>query len=107
MGALLAITTVPDEATAVKISNVLLNERLAACVHVCPAGRSIYRWQGKLEESVEYTLLIKTTEERWPEIEVTLSQHHPYQLPELIGIPLGTGSEPYLRWLTTETAKHD
>ncbi len=104
MGALLVFTTVPDPASAVKIAESLLAERLAACVHSLPAGTSYYRWQGKLEHANEITLLIKTTSAKYPELEAAIRRLHPYELPEILGLPVSAGLPPYLEWIRNETA---
>jgi periplasmic divalent cation tolerance protein len=104
MGALLAITTLPDPESAVKIGKILVDARLAACVHVMPLGQSVYRWQGRVEQAVEVTLLIKTTAVRYEELVATLRDHHPYDLPELIAFPIAQGLETYLNWIDDETS---
>jgi periplasmic divalent cation tolerance protein len=104
MGAILAITTLPDRESAVKIGKILVEARLAACVHVQPAGQSIYRWQGKVELANEVTLLIKTSAARYEELAATLCDHHPYDVPELIAFPIAHGLEAYLNWINDETS---
>jgi periplasmic divalent cation tolerance protein len=104
MGAILAITTLPDPESAVKIGKILVEARLAGCVHVLPAGQSIYRWQGKVELVNEATLLIKTSAARYEELAVTLRDHHPYDVPELIAFPIAHGLEAYLNWIDDETS---
>jgi periplasmic divalent cation tolerance protein len=103
MGPLVIITTVPDENLAVKITESLLQQRLAACVHALPPGRSTYRWQGKVERSAEITLIIKSTGARFTELEADIRRLHPYDLPEILALPVKTGSDAYLKWITDET----
>jgi periplasmic divalent cation tolerance protein len=103
MAALLVITTLPDEIAAVKLVATLLSSKLVACVHTLPAGISNYRWQGKVEQSREHTLLIKTTAARYAELEATIKQHHPYDVPELIAFPITHGLDAYLKWIEDET----
>lgn len=104
MGALFAITTLPDPESAVKIGKILVDARLAACVHIMPAGQSIYRWQGHVEQAAEVTLLIKTSAARYKELETALCDHHPYDVPELIAFPIARGLEAYLNWIEDETS---
>ncbi len=103
MGTLLVFTTVPDPASAVKIAESLIDARLAACVHSLPAGTSYYRWQGKQEQSSEITLLIKTTSAKYPELEAAIRRLHPYELPEILGLPVSVGLPAYLEWIHDET----
>ena len=101
--ALLVLTTVPDTATAERIAQVLVEARLAACVNVLPGVESIYRWQGAVTRSAELQLLIKTTTERYASVEEAIRMHHPYDVPEVIAVPVDTASSTYLRWLFEET----
>ncbi|MBL0124350.1 MAG: divalent-cation tolerance protein CutA [Betaproteobacteria bacterium] len=103
IGALLVITTVPDENLAVKISESLLQQRLAACVHALPMGKSRYHWQGRIESSAEITLLIKSTANRYSELEADIKRLHSYDVPEIIAFPIDTGLSAYLNWITNET----
>ena len=105
MGALLVITTVPDEHLAVKVSATLLQQRLAACVHALPAGKSTYRWQGKIETASETTLLIKTRRTHYAELEAVLRRLHPYDTPEILALPVIAGLPAYLNWILDETRK--
>jgi periplasmic divalent cation tolerance protein len=75
--------------------------RLAACVSVVPGLRSYYRWQGEMETSDEYLLLIKTSRELFPELKLELERIHPYEVPEILALPVVGGSENYLNWLGT------
>lgn len=102
-GALVVIVTVPDEPTAVKLSESLLQQRLAACVHTLSAGKSMYRWQGKIECSVEYTMLIKTVSARFAELEATVRRLHPYEVPEIVALPMTAVAPSYLKWIRDET----
>jgi periplasmic divalent cation tolerance protein len=103
IGALIVITTVPDENLAVKITESLLQQRLAACVHALPTGWSRYRWQGKIETSAEITLLIKCIASRYTEIEADIKRLHPYDLPEIVALPITIGLPAYLNWILNET----
>ena len=103
IGALVVITTVPDENLAVKITESLLQQRLAACVHALPVGRSTYRWLGAIENSAEITLVIKSTTARYAELEADIRRLHPYDVPEILALPVAIGFPAYLKWLSNET----
>jgi periplasmic divalent cation tolerance protein len=100
---LLVLTNCPDEAAAQRIALTLVEQRLAACVNRLPAVHSTYRWQGAVEHAVEVPLLIKTTRERYPELEAAIRSLHPYSVPEIIALPIAGGFAPYLRWIDDET----
>ena len=102
IGALIVITTVPDENLAVKITESLLQQRLAACVHALPIGVSRYRWQGRIETSAEITLVIKTTAGRYQKLEADIQRLHPYQVPEILALPVGFGLPAYVAWIMNE-----
>ncbi|MEO8101410.1 MAG: divalent-cation tolerance protein CutA [Betaproteobacteria bacterium] len=103
IGALIVITTVPDENLAVKISESLLQQRLAACVHALPAGLSRFRWQGNIECLPEITLLIKSTVDRYQELEAVIRRLHSYETPEIVAFPVRLGLPAYLDWVVNET----
>lgn len=105
VGALIVITTVPDENLAVKLTESLLQQRLAACVHRLPAGQSTYWWQGKLESTAEITLLIKTTHLRYAELETAIRRLHSYDIPEIVALPVSDGLPAYLNWIRDETSR--
>ena len=105
VGALVVITTVPDENLAVKLTESLLQQRLAACVHRLPAGQSTYWWQGKLESAAEITLLIKTTQLRYAELETAIRRLHSYDIPEIVALPVPDGLPAYLNWIRDETSR--
>jgi periplasmic divalent cation tolerance protein len=100
---LLILTNCPDEATAERIARTLVEQRLAACVNQLAPARSTYRWQGAVEHAVEVPLLVKTTRERYPELEAAIRTLHPYSVPEIIAVPIAAGYAPYLRWVEDET----
>ena len=102
--AILILSTVPDAETAERIASVLVEAKLAACVNILPAVRSVYRWRGAVEKAEENQLLIKTTAARYREVEEAIRAHHPYEVPEIIVLPVTGGLPAYLRWLTDETA---
>jgi periplasmic divalent cation tolerance protein len=78
--------------------------RLAACVSIVPGLRSVYRWQGQVETAAESLLVIKTRGSHYPALEALIKAHHPYELPEIVAVPVTLGSEPYLEWIVRETA---
>lgn len=100
---LIVITNCPDEATADRIARSVVEQRLAACVNRLAPVQSTYHWQGVIEEAVEVPLLIKTTRERYPELEAAIRSLHPYSVPEIVALPVIVGYAPYLRWVDDET----
>ncbi|HEY6862659.1 MAG TPA: divalent-cation tolerance protein CutA [Burkholderiales bacterium] len=103
MEALLVISNLPDRASAEKLAHLLIDQRLAACVNVLSPCRSVYRWKGKVDDAEEFPLLIKTTRERYAALEAAVRKHHPYELPEIIALPLAAGLPAYLDWVAAET----
>lgn len=101
---LLVMSSLPDPAAAQQLARTLVERRLAACVSVLAPGRSVYRWQGSVEEAAEVPLLIKTTAGRYAELESALRALHPYELPEIIAVPVTHGLPGYLDWVAGETA---
>lgn len=97
-----AISTAPDAETGARIAQTLVEERLAACVNVVPGIRSIYRWQGAIEDDREVLLLIKTHAERIDALAERLGTLHPYEVPELLALPVETGLAGYLEWVSGE-----
>ena|SRR5579875_1831315 len=102
---LLVLTNLGDVDNARRIARELVERRLAACVNVLPGVQSVYRWQGAIEEESEITLLIKTTATRYAELEAAIRALHPYQLPEVIAVPIANGLPAYLDWVRQETKK--
>lgn len=100
---LIAIITVPDDKLAVKMVNTIVNNRLAACVHTLPAGVSIYRWQGNVESAREITLIIKTSADRYAELQDEIVKLHPFDVPEILAFPVSHGLPAYLNWVVNET----
>jgi periplasmic divalent cation tolerance protein len=107
MEPLLVLTNLPDAASAEKVANALIESRAAACVNVLAECHSVYRWQGRVETAGEIPLLIKTTVANYPLVEQIVRAQHPYDVPELIAIPITHGLPAYLDWLATETEQHD
>lgn len=100
MEAWLVLTTLPDDASARELAGRLVDLRVAACVSIQAPCVSIYRWQGQTEQANEVTLLIKTTASAYPRLEAIVREHHPYDVPELIAVPIVAGLPAYLGWLT-------
>jgi periplasmic divalent cation tolerance protein len=100
---LLVYCTCPDHDTALRIAKSLVDQQLAACVNVVPGLTSVYRWQGQMETAQEVLLLIKTRRAVYPELEAALLALHPYELPEIIAVPIEAGLPAYLSWIETGT----
>ncbi len=96
---LMCFCSCPNAASAQTLADALVNERLAACVQCLPEVRSTYRWQGKVTTESEALLLIKTTTDRFEDLRQRLLQLHPYQVPELVAIPVERGHHAYLDWV--------
>ncbi|AFL73126.1 divalent-cation tolerance protein CutA [Thiocystis violascens] len=91
----------PDRETALALAERLVEERLAACVNLLPGVTSVYRWEGELQRESEVLLLIKTVRERVDPVIARLRQLHPYEVPEMIAVPITEGLDDYLSWVTT------
>src|SRR5687767_5250333 len=103
MTALLVLTNLPDRAAAERLADLLVERKLAACVNILAPCRSVYRWQGAVQHDEEHPMLIKTTAERYAELEQALRDGHPYELPEIIAVPIERGLPAYLDWVAAET----
>ena len=101
---LLVLSNFPDQAAAQKMAKLLIESRLAACVNVLAPCISVYRWRGVVTEATEVPVLIKTTAQRYAELETLVRGHHPDELPEIIAVPLARGLPGYLAWVVGETA---
>ena len=100
---LLVLTTLPADHDAGALATALVSERLAACVSVLGDMQSTYRWEGRVEQSAERQLLIKTTAARWPQLVERIRRLHPYDVPEIIAVPVHAGLPAYLRWVSEMT----
>ena len=100
---LLILCTCPDQTTAQNIANQLVDRALAACVNTLPGLTSVYQWQGKRETVQEHLLLIKTTDEAYQALEQAIIELHPYELPEVIAVPIVQGLNGYLQWIEQQT----
>ena len=101
--ALLVFTTLPSADKAAELARALVEERLAACANLLPAIRSIYRWQGKLQDENEVVVLLKTRAEHLERLKLRILELHPYEVPEVLAVPVEAGYQPYLDWLAGET----
>jgi periplasmic divalent cation tolerance protein len=104
MRTLLVFTNLPDRAAAERLADTLIEKRVAACVNILAPCRSVYRWKGAVQHDEEHPMLIKTSAERYAELEAAIRAGHPYELPEIIAVPIEHGLAPYLDWVGTETA---
>ena len=103
MDTLLVITNCPDEESANAIALAVVEARLAACVNILPRVQSVYCWQGSVESATEIPLFIKSTAANYPALEAIIRQHHPYDVPEIIALPVTHGLPAYLNWVAAET----
>ena len=97
---LLALSTFPDEETARSVSNDLVTNKFAACANILPGVQSIYRWKEQIESGNETLVLFKLSEARQSEFQEQLCSLHPYEVPEIIFIPISSGLPEYLHWVT-------
>jgi periplasmic divalent cation tolerance protein len=105
--ALVVLVTGPDRAMMEELARTLVEERLAACVNVLDRLRSIYRWEGAVEEADEVLAILKTTRGRLGRLERRVSELHPYEVPEVLALPLAGGSEAYLAWIVESVQPAD
>ena len=103
MDKLLVLTNLPDRASAERLADLLVERRLAACVNILAPCRSVYRWKDAVQHDEEHPMLIKTTAERYGALEQALREGHPYELPEIIAVPIEGGLPAYLDWVSAET----
>lgn len=101
--ALLVITNLPDEQSAARLAQQLIEQRAAACVNRLAPCTSTYRWEGKIESATEVPLLIKTTRAAYPRLEQLIRESHPYELPEIVAVSIDHGLPAYLDWARKET----
>jgi len=101
---LIVLVTTSNAEEAARIADVLVSERLAACVNIVPGIESIYRWEGKVTRDHESLMIIKTTGARYDEVERRVKELHNYSTPEVIALKIERGSEQYLSWLRDSTA---
>ncbi len=103
MNILLVITNLPDRSAAEKMARDLVERRLAACVNLMAPCHSVYHWQGVIETADEVPVFIKTTSARYPALQQAILESHPYELPEIIAVPVTQGLGAYLDWINQQT----
>lgn len=101
------LVTAPEGVPAETLARALVAEGLAACVNRVPGVQSTYRWEGQVRDDRETLLVIKTTAPAYPALERRIRELHPYDVPEVIALPIARGSEPYLSWLDASVTAHD
>ncbi len=104
VAAILVLATLPDRDTAGRLANALVRESLAACVSIGAPVESIYHWRGKVETAKEVPVTIKTRRDCYAAVEKAIRNLHPYELPEIVAVPIIDGFAPYLDWIAAETA---
>jgi periplasmic divalent cation tolerance protein len=97
------LTNLPDSESAFNLARQLVTLRLAACVNVLAPVTSFYRWEGRDEQATEFPVLIKTTHDRYAQLEAAIRKSHPYSIPEIVSWPIERGLAEYLRWVEQET----
>jgi periplasmic divalent cation tolerance protein len=107
MEPILIFTNLPDRAAAMDLARKLVDERLAACVNVMADCTSVYRWEGRNESVSEVPVLIKTLAQHYARLEQLIRSVHPYELPEIIAVPISSGLPAYLKWIAEETSAAD
>ena len=100
---LLVLTNLPNRQAAEKLADTLIEQKLAACVNILAPCRSVYRWKDAVQHDEEHPMLIKTTAERYAALEQAVRAGHPYELPEIIALPIERGLPAYLDWVAAQT----
>ncbi len=95
----LVLTTLPDSAAAQRLAETLVRDGLASCINILPSMQSIYRWKGRMETAQEHLVVIKCSVSRYHDIQERILSLHPYELPEIIAVPIADGLPAYLAWL--------
>ena len=103
MNLALILTMVPEEGVGERIAEALVSSRAAACVNIIGGATSCYRWEGKLQKDPEALLLVKTRTKLASSVQEIIEELHPYELPEVVVLPITGGSERYLNWVVEET----
>lgn len=99
---LLAFTTFANEADAARVARTLVEERLVACANLLPGARSLYRWEGAVQDEREVVVLMKTRKQDWTALLSRLHELHPYETPELIAVRVAAGAPRYMAWLEAQ-----
>ncbi len=103
MTAMIVLTNAPDRATAQKIAQALVEQKLAACVNILAECTSVYRWRGSVETATEVPLVIKTRAAIYAQVEAAIKRLHPYELPEIVAVSMARGSSEFLDWINAAT----
>ena len=98
--ALIVLTTLPDRESAQQFAEQMIRQNLAACVNILGEMTSIYRWNGEIARGTEHQLLIKTTQAGYPALQAWIREQHPYELPEILALPVAQGLPDYIDWVT-------
>ncbi|MEP7208008.1 MAG: divalent-cation tolerance protein CutA [Casimicrobiaceae bacterium] len=101
---ILVLTQLPDHATAEALARTLVEARIAACVSIGAPVESLYHWRGQIETATEVPVIVKTHRARYAAVETAIRAHHPYELPEIVAVPITDAFQPYLDWITAETS---
>jgi periplasmic divalent cation tolerance protein len=101
--ALLVLTTLPSANAAAEVAKAVVGEKLAACANILPALRSIYRWEGKVQDENEVLVLLKTRQGQYERLKARILELHPYEVPEVLAIAVEQGHGAYLDWIRRET----
>ena len=104
-GAILILTQMPDRASAQSLARSLVEARLAACVRIGAPVESLYHWHGQIETAQEVPLVVKTRAERYRDVEAAIRARHPYELPEILAVPVVDGLARYVDWIADETVE--
>jgi len=104
--AILVLTMLPERAGAEAIARELLSAHLAACIQIGTTVQSLYHWRGQIETATEIPMAIKTRAGLYGRIEAVIRERHPYELPEIIAVPITYGLPAYVDWINTETGAH-
>lgn len=102
METIIVLCNVPEQSLAQQMAEALVTEQLAACVNILAPCQSVYRWQGKVETACEVPMLIKSSEALYPRLQARLLELHPYEVPEIVALPLQNGLPAYLTWVAGE-----
>lgn len=101
---MLVLTTLPNSDAAVALARSVVEERLAACANILPAVRSIYQWEGKVQDENEVLVLLKTRQPLFEPLKLRILELHPYEVPEVLALPVEQGHAAYLEWIATALA---
>jgi len=104
---MVVLCTCPDASLAARLAAGLVEQGLAACVNILPAIRSIYAWRGEVRDEAEALMIVKTTRRAYPGVEAWLAEHHPYEVPEVLALPVSQGLAAYLDWLVHATGRFE